>query len=58
MEDRRSLTHSDVAYINVYRWIIMFAIGVLTAIIAFLVDTGIMKLASFKFGVLSESINR
>eukprot|EP00051_Salpingoeca_urceolata_P009927 m.120580 g.120580 ORF g.120580 m.120580 type:complete len:797 (-) comp16508_c0_seq1:1550-3940(-) len=54
---RRSLTASQVTRIRMMRWVIMFIIGILTAVVAIFIDTCIVELADMKFSWLHESIN-
>lgn len=58
MEHRRSITLHEEWLKDITRWAIMFLIGVLTGIVAFLIDFCIVRLANFKFSIIGDSVDR
>lgn len=57
LAERQKSTKRQVFVHDVLRWIIMFFVGVLTAVIAFSIDMMIMYMANLKFGWIKQSID-
>lgn len=47
-----------VTRVKVLRWVIMFLIGVVTALVGVSMSIPITKLSNWKFGIISESMKR
>lgn len=57
LAEQRKATRRDAFIHSVLRWIIMFVVGVLTAVVAFSIDMMIMYAANLKFGWIKRSID-
>eukprot|EP00049_Salpingoeca_infusionum_P002964 m.61731 g.61731 ORF g.61731 m.61731 type:complete len:816 (-) comp11878_c0_seq3:424-2871(-) len=57
MAERRKLTNGDHTRTSIYRWIVLLFVGILTAVVAAMIDIGIRALAQIKFDFLGKSIN-
>ncbi|KAJ7340243.1 H(+)/Cl(-) exchange transporter 7 [Desmophyllum pertusum] len=57
-KEQKSYTPEERLRININRWVIMFIIGFVTAVIAFAIDISILLLANQKYTLIKKYIDR
>lgn len=56
--EQKSYTPEERLRVNINRWVVMFIIGFVTAVIAFAIDVLIIMLAGFKYSVIKDYISQ
>ncbi|KJE93096.1 voltage gated chloride channel protein, variant [Capsaspora owczarzaki ATCC 30864] len=58
VKDQAKIDRKHYVRLEAARWLVMFFVGVLTAVVAFLIDYCLTQISSVKFGWISDSITR
>lgn len=56
--EQKSYTPEERLRVNINRWVVMFIIGFVTAVIAFAIDVLIIMLAGFKYNIIKDYISQ